>query len=187
MAAEQNNQERSNIMCDHPELTVSSLRHKLGGSSDRLGENSHDAFADTRNDTFGLAACGSLHLPAPLEVLHGLIHDARDRPWRWTRGIKVRESRRRFSPQPNTGSLSAPCGEKVRMCSPAKPRVRRAAALGSGTIWSVSLSHTGVLLPSWVFPETLPCCLIALCVWVCVCAFSKDSRLNGWPSLVTDI
>jgi len=71
-----------------PELTVSGLGHQLGGSSDGLGENPHDAFAHSRDDPSGLAPSGALQVPAPLEVLHGMVHDAGYRAWR-TRGRDV--------------------------------------------------------------------------------------------------
>lgn len=58
------------------ELTISSLGHQFGCSSNGLGENTYNAFPHSRDDPFGLAADWTLHFPVPLEVLHGLVHNA---------------------------------------------------------------------------------------------------------------
>lgn len=66
----------------HPELTVSSLWHQLGCSSDGLGEDPYQAFPHARDHSFGSAASWTLQLPVPLEVLHGLIHNAGNGSWK---------------------------------------------------------------------------------------------------------
>lgn len=60
----------------HSELTVSSLGHQLSCSSNGLGENPHYALPYSRDDPSGLATSRALRVPVPLEVLHGLVHDA---------------------------------------------------------------------------------------------------------------
>ena len=63
-----------------PGLTVSGLRDELSSSSDGLGEDSHDALPHTGDHPSGRAAGRAGQVPGPLEVLHGLVHDARNRP-----------------------------------------------------------------------------------------------------------
>lgn len=67
---------KGNIVNSFLKLTISSLRHQLGRSSDGLRENPYNTFPHSRDHPFGFAPSWTLQLPVPLEILHGLVYDA---------------------------------------------------------------------------------------------------------------